>query len=84
MNNYYVIEIQTNADGTSGIQSFGFEDKGECEGKFLSLRESARQSKVLIHTVIFIDNRGVHQEEPKVYIHPVEQNPQGEPQTPAE
>lgn len=72
MYQYYAIEIQTNADGTGGLNSFGFDDKGECEGKFLYLRDVARQSHVLIHTVMFIDNKGKHQEEPAVYRHPVE------------
>lgn len=73
MSNYYAIEIQTNADGTSGFNQFGFEDKGECEGKYLYLRDAARQSSVLVHTVMFINNRGVHMEPPAVYIHPVEE-----------
>ena len=71
MYNYYAIEIQSNADGTGGLNAFGFEDKGECEGKFLYLRDVARQSQVLVHTVMFIDNKGNHQERPAVYNHPV-------------
>ena len=73
MNNYYVIEIQTNADGTSGILPFGFPDEGATEGKYLALREAARQSSVLIHTVMAITNKGlpVSPKMPPVsYIHP--------------
>lgn len=70
MSNFYAIEIQSNADGTSGFIPFGFENKGDCEGKFLALRDAARQSQVLIHTVMFIDNRGNHMEKPAVYVHP--------------
>lgn len=71
MYNYYAIEIQTNADGTGSLLPYGYESKGDCEGKFLALREFARQSNVLIHTVLFIDNKGKHQEDPAIYTHPV-------------
>ena len=70
MNNYYAIEIQTNADGTSGFLPFGFEDRGDAEGKYLALREAARQSTVHIHTVMLIDNRG-NTLEKKTYFHAV-------------
>ena len=58
MNNYYAIEIQSHADGTSGFLPFGFADKGDAEGKYLAIREFARQSTVSVHTVMLIDNRG--------------------------
>lgn len=70
MNNYYAIEIQSNADGTSGFLPFGFAEKGDAEGKYLYLRECARQSSVMIHTVILMDNRG-NVIESKAYVHPV-------------
>lgn len=73
MYNYYAIEIQSNADGAGGLIPFGFENKGDCEGKFLALRDSARQSQVLVHTILFIDNKGNHMERPAVYTHPVEE-----------
>ena len=74
--NFYVIEMQTNSDGTSGFNQFGFADKGEAEDKFHATCISARQSTVMIHTVLFINNRGEHKEKPAVYVHPVEQNEQ--------
>ena len=69
MNNYYVLEIQTNED-SSGVISFGYAEKGDAEGKYLALRDSARQSNVLVHTVMWIDNKG-NTIEKKEYVHPV-------------
>ena len=71
MNNYYAIEIQSNADGTSGFLPYGYEAQGDAEGKYLALREAARQSNVLVHTVMLIDNKG-NTLEKKTYTHPVE------------
>lgn len=75
MNNFYVLEIQTNADGTSGVIPFGYPDKGDAEDKYLATRQFARQSQVLIHTVMFIDNRG-NIIEKKTYVHPVTPGPE--------
>ena len=69
---YWAIELQNNADGTGGCLAFGFANKGDAEGKYLALRESARQSNVAVHTVLFIDSRGNKIERPAVYIHPQE------------
>ena len=76
MNNYYVIEIQTNADNTSGNFIFGFADKVAAEDKFIALRGYARQSDVHIHTVLWIDRLGNTMEK-KSYIHPI---PEPEPE----
>lgn len=82
MYNYYVIEIQTNADGTSGNFVFGYANKLEAEDKFLAVRMAANDSTVLIHTAMFIDKCGKNVQEPVCYKHPV---PAPEPeQTPAE
>ena len=79
MYNYYVIEIQTNSDGTSGNSVWGYADKLEAEDKFLTVRMFANDSNVMIHTVMLITNRGKNVEEPVCYIHPVQQEPeQGE------
>ena len=75
MNNYYVIELQTNADGTSGNFVFGFADKGAAEDKFIALRGFARQSTVHIHAVLWIDKFGKEQERVS-YVHPI---PEPEP-----
>ena len=69
MNNYYVIEIQTNADGTSGVLPYGFATSDEAESKYLAVRNAALLSNVLIHTVLWIDNKG-HTFEKKSYVHP--------------
>ena len=72
MNNYYVIEIQTNADGTSGNIVTGFQDKLVAEDAFMQARAAANDSTVMIHTIMWIDNRGRNMEEPKCYVHPVQ------------
>jgi len=71
MNNYYVIEIQTNADGTSGNFIFGYADEKEAEDKFLMIRTFANDSSVWIHTVMFIDKFGRNVQPPVCYKHPV-------------
>ena len=71
MYNYYVIEIQTHSDGTSGNLVYGFEAKDTAEDKFCQCRESANDSTVACHTVLFIDKEGRHmdKESPKCYHH---------------
>ena len=78
MYNYYVIEIQTNADGTSGNFVWGYADMLEAEDKFLQTREFANDSSVLIHTVMFIDKCGKNVQPPVCYKHPVQTEPEGE------
>ena len=73
MNNYYVIEIQTNADGTSGNFIWGYADKLEAEDKFLGVRQFANDSTVWVHTVMFIDKFGKNVQEPACYKHPVQE-----------
>ena len=72
MYNYYVIEMQTNSDGTGGLLPYGHDDKGMAEDQFHSLCISARQSSVMIDTVMFVDNKGNHVKQPESYVHPVE------------
>jgi len=76
MNNYYVIEIQTKADGTSGNIVTGFQDKLVAEDAFMQARAAANDSNVMIHTIMWIDNRGRNMEEPKCYVHPVQPQPE--------
>lgn len=80
MYNYYVIEIQTNADGTSGNFVFGFAGKDDAEAKYLAVRAACAISSVMIHTALWIDNKGGTIEK-KAYIHPV---PAPEPEEVAE
>lgn len=68
--NFYVIEIQTNSDGTSGNIITGYDDKLVAEDAFLTVRQSANDSTVMIHTVLWIDNRG-NTIEKASYVHPV-------------
>ena len=69
MKNYYVIEIQSNADGTSGSIVTGYEGKTESETAYLTTRAAAAVSSVLIHTVVWMDNKG-NTIEKKSYVHP--------------
>ena len=80
MYNYYVIEIQTNHDGTSGNFVTGFEDKDTSEDAFLQTRAAANDSSVMIHTVMWIDNKGNNMEKPACYIHPAVLPPSVEPE----
>jgi len=69
MNNFYVIEIQTHSDGTSGNLITGYEDKNESEDAFMAARASANDSTVHCHTVIWVDKEGRNMEPPKCYHH---------------
>lgn len=76
MYNYYVMEIQTNADDTSGNFVWGYADKLEAEDQFLGVRQLANDSSILIHTVMFIDKYGRNVQEPACYKHPVQPEPE--------
>ena len=69
MKNFYVIEIQTNADGTCGNIVTGYEDRTASESAYLTTRAAAAVSSVLIHTVVWIDKHG-NTIEKKSYVHP--------------
>ena len=69
MKNYYVIEIQSNADGSSGNIVRGYEERTAAESAYLSTRAAAAVSAVLIHTVVWMDNKG-NTIEKKSYVHP--------------
>ena len=71
MNNYYVIEIQTHANGTAGNIITGFVDRLVAEDAFCQARSAANDSTVMIHTVMWIDNRG-NTIEKVSYTHPGE------------
>lgn len=69
MNNYYVIEIQTHADGTSGNIVTGYPDKLTSEDAFLYAKASANDSSVHCHTVMWVTKGGQHVEPPRCYHH---------------
>ena len=69
MKNYYVIEIQTNADGTCGNIVTGYEDRTAAESAYLTPRAACAVSAVLIHTVVWMDKQG-NTIEKKSYVHP--------------
>ena len=72
MYNYYVMEIQTNEDGTGSVIPFGFAGSKEAEQKYLEIRSAACDSSVLVHTALWIDNKGNTQEK-KPYVHPAQE-----------
>lgn len=69
---YYVIEIQTNADGTTGNFVFAFNDKADAEAKYGTLYAAAAKSSVLVHTVVLMTDRGDTLEH-KAFVHPVQE-----------
>ena len=71
MKNYYVIELQTNADSSANIVT-AFEDRNTAEDAFCQAVAAANDSQVLIHTIMWIDARGRHVEPPKSYVHPAQ------------
>ena len=77
MYQFYVIEIQTHADGTAGNIVLGFDDRLVAEDAFCQARAAANDSTVMIHTVLWIDNKG-NTIEKVSYTHPGE-NPPAEP-----
>ena len=80
MNNYYVIEIQTDANGSSGNIVTGYENRLTAEDAFCQTRMAANDSSVMIHTVLWIDNKG-NTIEKVSYTHPIPQVPIEEPGT---
>ena len=82
MINYFVHEMQCYSDGTAGALYFPFENRQEAELKYLDTRKAACESSVLVHTVVWMDNRG-NQIEKITYTHP-QPEPEPEPEQPAE
>lgn len=69
MNNYYVIEIQTHSDGTSGNIVTGYPDKNTSEDAFMAARAAANDSTVHCHTIMWVDKEGRNVEPSKCYHH---------------
>lgn len=78
MNQYYVIEIQNNADGTSGNFVWGFANRNDAEEKFHTVAAFAAKSSVLVHTVVMLTRTGTNVKN-ESYTHPVEPEPEPEP-----
>ena len=66
---YYVIEIQTNADGTAGNFVWGFATKEEAEAKYYAVLNAACTSSIMVHTAVMLTREGVTLEH-KAFIHP--------------
>ena len=68
----FVIEIQSNADGTTGVIPYSFAAKEDAEEKFGLLYAAAAKSSVLRHTVMIVNANGEHLHRPASFTHPVE------------
>lgn len=73
---YYVIELQTNADGTTGNLVYAYNNRADADDKFLATAWAAVKSAVMIHAVAMIDSHGRQVREPECYVHPVEVTPE--------
>lgn len=73
MNQYYVIEIQTNVDGTSGNFVWGFADRADAETKYHTVAAAAAKSAVLVHTVAMLTKEGAYLKN-EAYRHPVQED----------
>lgn len=71
MKNYYVIELQTHADGTSGNLVYAYENRDDADEKFHLVSAAAAKSTPLIHAVQLMNNRG-HALMEACYTHPEE------------
>jgi hypothetical protein len=69
---YFVIELQTNADGITGNLVYSYTDKADAEAKYHSVLMAAAKSNVMVHAAIMIDRNGtpIHYEH---YVHPAEE-----------
>jgi hypothetical protein len=72
MNKFYVIEIQTNADGTSGNLVFSYAEKADAEEKLHQVSAVAAKSAVLVHSVAMLTCEGALVKN-ESYTHPVEE-----------
>ena len=68
---YKVIEIQTNADGTSGNSVFDYDNRADAEAKFHTVAAAAAKSAVLVHTVVMLTSEGALVKS-ECYKHPAE------------
>ena len=68
---YYVIEIQTNADGTHGTLVYDFTDRNAAFAKYHTVLAAAAQSSVLVHTCVILTREGTLLTS-EHFIHPVE------------
>lgn len=67
---YYVLEIQTNSDSTSGHFAFSFDDRSDADAKYGTLYAAAAKSAVLVHTIVMMTDRGDLLAK-KAFVHPV-------------
>ena len=68
---YYVIEIQTNADGTHGTLVNNYTDRNAAMAKYHTVLAAAAVSQVLVHACAVLTREGA-QIAHEAFIHPVE------------
>ena len=73
---YYVIELQTNADGTTGNLVYSYDNKPDAEEKYHSVLTAAAKSSVLVHACVMMDNKG-NSIKNEYFVHPA---PEPEPE----
>ena len=71
----YVIEIQTNADGTAGTLVYDCPDRIAAYAKYHTVLAAAAESSVLVHACTILTREGV-QLEHEHFVHPA---PEPEP-----
>ena len=68
---FYVIEIQTYADGTHGTLVYDYTDRNEAFAKYHTVLAAAAQSSVLVHTCVILTREGALLAS-EHFIHPAE------------
>lgn len=68
---FYVIEIQTNADGTHGTLVYDYPDRNEALAKYHTVLAAAATSSVLVHACTILTREGA-QIAHEAFTHPIE------------
>ena len=68
---YYVIEIQTNADGTHGTLVYDYTDRNQAMAKYHAVLAAAAVSQVLVHACTIMTREGA-QIAHEAFVHPTE------------
>ena len=69
---YYVIEIQTNTDGTGATLVNDFDDRNAAFAKYYTVLAAAAVSSVLVHACVILTREGAVVANGS-FIHPVEE-----------
>lgn len=69
---YYVIEIQTGADGTAGNFVFAFAEKNDAMAKYHTVLAAAAASTVMVHSCAVLTREG-QLVASECFVHPAEE-----------